>query len=216
MSLSLSHCASAALLVGLLGCSGLPMEPSDAPGKKPSGAGRVATQKAVTSSAVDMDKAAFQRALSLMGRQRYTQAEVLLESMPDASHRSLLYLLNLGISYSRSGKPEEAKRIFRQVLERDPTNAIGYNELGIVERKAGHFQRAGEAYQRALELRPDYAPAHLNLGILCDLYLQDAECAMNHYQAYRRLTDVADPPVEQWIEALVQRYPERQWGSMRK
>lgn len=108
------------------------------------------------------------------------------------------------IRYAREER-SEADGALRQVPVTNPGNPIAYNELGIVHRRAGRFQQARDAYERALSLRPDYSAAHLNLGILCELYFQHRDCAMRQYEAYQRLSTVADPQVNLWIEDLRQR-----------
>ena len=177
---------------------------------------RIATGNAavtVTDAGDGVKANEFQHAISLMRAQRYVQAEALWIPIVASQDRSVLALLNLGITYSHLDKLVEAERSFRQVLEEDPSNAIAYNELGIVRRKTGRFHAAREAYEQALKLRPDYRLAHLNLGILCDLYLRNMDCAIRHYQAYQRYSGGEDPQVRQWIGDLMRRYPDRQWEA---
>ena len=60
------------------------------------------------------------------------------------------------------------------------------NELGIVERKLGKFAEAEAAYQRTIAAEPNYAPAHLNLGVLYDLYLAQPQKALDRVRALHR------------------------------
>ena len=80
-----------------------------------------------------------------------------------------------------------------------------FNLQGIHYRRAGLFRQARDAYQAALRLRPDYAMAHINLAILCDIYLQDMDCARRHYREYLRLAGAGDNRVELWMADLEQR-----------
>ena len=43
---------------------------------------------------------------------------------------------------------------------------------------------AGLAAASALAAAPDYHFARRNLGILCDLYFSDTDCAMREYETY--------------------------------
>ena len=61
-----------------------------------------------------------------------------------------------------------------------------FNQLGIVYRKLGRFKEADDAYQRAVQIDPNYAIAYLNLGVLCDLYLQQPQRALEAYERYSR------------------------------
>ncbi len=69
---------------------------------------------------------------------------------------------------------------------------------GIAHRRAGRFTEAREAYGAALALDPLYAPAHLNLAVLLDLYLGEAPEAMAHYRQYLALAAEPDPRAALW------------------
>ncbi len=78
----------------------------------------------------------------------------------------------------------EAEAAFKGVLARNPASAVAGNELGIVERRLGKFSEAEAAYLHVIEAEPDYAAAHLNLGILYDLYLGDPQKALEQFERY--------------------------------
>ncbi len=46
---------------------------------------------------------------------------------------------------------------------------------------------------------------HHNLGVLCDLYLRDLDCALAHYRRYQTLTEENDRRVALWIADLSRR-----------
>ena len=56
-------------------------------------------------------------------------------------------------------------------------------------------------YEKAIEGFPNYYPAHRNLGILCELYLSDPECALEHYEIYTKAKP-EDEQVKLWIMDL--------------
>ena len=80
-----------------------------------------------------------------------------------------------------------------------------FNQLGVSYRHAGKFTKAREAYETALAIDPNYADAHLNLGVLLDLYLGDNTLALVHYERYLALG--GDAAVGKWVADLKNRKP---------
>jgi tetratricopeptide (TPR) repeat protein len=146
--------------------------------------------------------AQFEAAVAAMGAEDYASAEPMLEALIDDWPELSGPPVNLAIVYSATGRDEEAVAAFRSLLAEDPGNAVAWSELAIVLRRRGEFQAADEAYAEALELRPDYARAWRNRGILLDLYLQEPEEALEHYERYAELTGGSDTQVEKWIAEL--------------
>lgn len=116
------------------------------------------------------------------------------EAAPDAAGPRI----DLGIAENEAGNLEAAEEHLLKALELNPDHPVTYNELGIVYRKTGRFQEARSAYEKALSIFPGYHPARRNLGVLCDLYLGDLDCALDAYEAYMA-TVPADPEVAMWI-----------------
>ena len=112
---------------------------------------------------------------------------------------------NLGLLYLKQEKLTEAEHAFMQAITIHPADAIAYNHLGVVLRQRGQFDQARQAYENALRINASYASAHLNLGILNDIYLQNLETALQHYQRYQNLTGDADQQVAKWIVDLERR-----------
>jgi tetratricopeptide (TPR) repeat protein len=110
-------------------------------------------------------------------------------------------LLNLGILQARAGKLEDAEKTLQSAIERN-ASAAAFNQLGIVYRRLGRFTDADAAYQQALQIDPSYANAHLNLGVLCDLYLRQPQRALESYERYLQLAATPDAKVSGWVTEL--------------
>ena len=56
--------------------------------------------------------------------------------------------------------------LMQQVLEFDPTDPEPYYNIGVVAASSGNPEKAMEFYKKAIELKPDYTSALVNLGAL--------------------------------------------------
>ena len=77
--------------------------------------------------------------------------------------------------------------------------------LGIVHRELGQFEKAKNNYEKALKIDKHYAKAHLNLGILADLYLRDLPLALKHFKRYQALQKTKEKRVSGWIKDIKRR-----------
>jgi Flp pilus assembly protein TadD len=66
-----------------------------------------------------------------------------------------------------SGRDEDARSLFTQVLERAPTMVNAQYNLGVIAERHGEMEQARAAYQAALKIEPSHAPSALNLGRIC-------------------------------------------------
>ena len=84
------------------------------------------------------------------------------------------------------GQWETAVGLFREAVEQNPKDHAAYNLLGYSFRKSNKPKEALEAYNRALALKPDYAPC-LEYRGEAHLMLKDRKAAMEDYQALVKL-----------------------------
>jgi tetratricopeptide (TPR) repeat protein len=153
--------------------------------------------------------AAYESALSAMRDGKTAQAESafrqLIEKYPNFSGPHA----NLGILYFHANKLDQAKSEFHEALKINPENVVCLNHLGIISRGEGKFEEARAFYEKALQIDPDYAYAHLNFGILLELYMGKLTEALDHYKRYQELTKAEgkeeDDKVAKWIVDLTRR-----------
>jgi tetratricopeptide (TPR) repeat protein len=147
----------------------------------------------------------YEQALAALKSGDTEQALVLLTQLSQDTPDKPLLFTNLGLAYFQLQQSELAEQAFGQAIARNPKDAVAYNHLGILQRHKGLFQEALVQYQRAIEIDSDYARAHLNLGILFDLYLQDLEKALQQYRKYLDLTNEENAQVAGWIVDIERR-----------
>jgi tetratricopeptide (TPR) repeat protein len=142
----------------------------------------------------------FTRALGLM-RSDPTQAslefQLMAQNYPDLPGPQA----NLGVLYRNANQLAESEAALKKATELAPWDAATWTEYGITLRQAGKFAEARAAYERAIEVNPAHAPAHRNLGVLLDLYLEDPVKAQAELETYKTLTG-EDKPVSGWIAEL--------------
>ena len=143
----------------------------------------------------------FEHAVDMMKNQEYAQAIDLLEKIIEQSPNVTAPYIDIAIAYQHIGKLELAEEHLKTALRMVPEHPVACNEYGLLYRKTGRFAEARAIYEKAIARFPDYYPVHRNLGILCDLYLDDPACALEHYEIYSKAKP-EDKQVKLWIADL--------------
>ena len=79
-----------------------------------------------------------------------------------------------------------ALRDLERAVELGLTDPVTYNFLGIAYSRANRLEEAAASYRRALEQKPDYADAHLNLGFVYERQ-NKRDAARQEYETACRL-----------------------------
>jgi Tfp pilus assembly protein PilF len=143
----------------------------------------------------------FNRAVALMNDKDYAAAIELLEKVTAKSPAVTAPYIDIAMAYERMGQFEPAEENLKTALKLVPDHPVACNEYGLLYRKTGRFAEARDMYEKAIARFPDYYPAHRNLGILCDLYLNDPACALKQYKIYSEAKP-EDKKVKLWIAEL--------------
>jgi Tfp pilus assembly protein PilF len=175
------------LLAALSGCVTQPGKPAAAK-----------MQDVVVSSEV---QTTFDQALQLLQEGQYDTAITLLNSVIEQEKRLTAPYINLAMAYRHKGDEKLAEENLLKALAIDQAQPVANNELGILYRKQGRFTDAKKVYINALSEYPDYLPVIKNLGILCDIYMQDPQCALEQFEKYQQFAP-EDKNVKVWIADL--------------
>lgn len=86
---------------------------------------------------------------------------------PRAGTLGIQKALKEAIAHDKAGRLEDAERIYKQLIKKDPNNLVALGMLGSTYRKLGKQQKALQLFEKALQVNPGFVPALGNLG---DIY----------------------------------------------
>lgn len=100
---------------------------------------------------------------------------------------------------------EKSEGYYQTALSINEENINAYVGLAKTQRLMGEFNVAQNTLALALKLWPDFPEAHLNLGVLYDVYFNKSELAQKHTEAYLFLTGYKDMQAIEWLNEIKQR-----------
>lgn len=67
--------------------------------------------------------------------------------------------------YLKLKKMDKFGELMEEAIKRDPNNSTLYYNLGVVNYNQGNFEEAKSNYKKAIELKPDYFDAYMNMAV---------------------------------------------------
>ncbi len=147
----------------------------------------------------------FSYGIEAMVQEDYLQAINIFKQVADKEPRASGPWVNIAIAYRKLDQVDNADEAIEKAVKLNPKNPYALNQSALIKREKGAFAEAEKLYLQALSEYPNYSNAHLNLAILCDLYLQKIVCAKSHYQAYQDIQKSDDKKVIAWLSDLSRR-----------
>lgn len=144
----------------------------------------------------------FIQARRLYKAKNFRQVEILIDEIATIDDKLSGPLVMRGDIAVAQDRLADALVHYEQAIVINPRNINAYIKLAKTERLLGRFIDAQNTYAEALAVWPDFPEAHLNLGILYDIYLNHPLRAQKHMQAYQFLTGGENQQVSTWINEI--------------
>jgi tetratricopeptide (TPR) repeat protein len=143
----------------------------------------------------------FESAVRMLEEEHYEAGIALLLEVTEEAPDVTTPHIDLAMAYRRVDDLDRAEASIERALELNPRHPVALNESGIIYRRTGRFEKARKSYEKALGVYPEFHFARKNLAILCDVYLENLDCAIQHYELYTRAVP-DDEAAAIWITDL--------------
>jgi len=150
----------------------------------------------------DTEKSEYKKALTLLNHDKLDAAREIFQQFKSDRPELAGPYANLAIIALKNNKPEKALELVKLALSKNPNLAHALNLLAYLEQVSGEIKLAEKHYKEAIKNKNDYAIAHYNIALLYDVYLQDIESAIPHYERYMELINNEDKNTADWLEQI--------------
>src|SRR5438034_6186982 len=110
-------------------------------------------------TASSAERSASEEARGLLQQNRAAEAARVMRGYLSSHTGKAADLVLLGVALAQSGEGLAAIQPLEQAVGMEPNNAVAQFNLGQVYRQGGRQREALAAFERALQLRPDYPAA---------------------------------------------------------
>lgn len=117
-----------------------------------------------------------------------------IKANPKAADSGSLY--RKALQKQNEGRLDEAKSLYKQVIEIDPQNIQALNNLGVIYMAKNVDKWAIIRFNDAIRIKPDYSEAHYNLACL---YAQQHD--VNRSLFYLKNAVKFNPEVRKWAKS---------------
>jgi tetratricopeptide (TPR) repeat protein len=100
----------------------------------------------------------------LAGQGKVDEAIIAVKEAREANPEDLNLLLTEADLYIKLKRMDKFGELMEEAVKLDPDNPILFYNLGVVNANQNKINEAMAYYKKAIELKPDYADAHINLA----------------------------------------------------
>ena len=100
--------------------------------------------------------------------------------------------LALAVRHHQTGELSQAQKIYRQILDVNPSHADALHLFGVIASQLGNHQEAIDLIRRAIAVKPQAAEYHSNLGIALKELGKFDEAVASYQRALQIKPDYAD------------------------
>ena len=75
-------------------------------------------------------------------------------------------IFNKAIQYHINNELNLAKKTYKEVIKKNPNHIKALNNLGLLLKKAGEFEKAINCFEKTIKINPGYENAYNNLGLI--------------------------------------------------
>lgn len=152
----------------------------------------------------DSERKEYKKALTLLNNNKLDAAKDIFQQLKENRPELAGPYANLAIIALKKNEPEKALELVKIALSKNPDLAQALNLLAYLKQVSGEIKEAEKHYKEAIRNKNDYAIAHYNIALLYDVYLQDIESAIPHYEKYLKLINNEDKNTADWLEQIKQ------------
>ena len=138
-------------------------------------------------------------------KSNWDEAESILEDLVVQTNRLSGPWVMLSDIALKKNQLSEAHDHLKKAITINKKNINAYLRLAKIQRLQGDYIEAQHTYAQLLSIWPDFPEAHLNLGVLYDVYLNNPIQAKAHMQAYQFLAQKENEQVSLWIKEIQER-----------
>ena len=116
-----------------------------------------------------------------------TSLNLLMDYKPIDEGATAASLWTAGFAKAEAGELDEARRLYRQALERDPKYVAAMNSLGVLALNDRKYDEARKYFEEAVATNGSYGPAVVNLGKVFALSGEESEAMVSCHRAEKLL-----------------------------